>query len=932
MLDSDGLLTIKGTGAMADYSVVDKETAEGTVWISTAPWVNCEATVTALNIEEGATTIGEFAFYNMTTIAGTLYLPENIESIGMCAFRFCGFSGEIRLPSNLKYIGRSAFECCYSITGIVFNDKLESIDRNAFYGNSITSVNLPASVKSIVAVPFNSCKSLENITVDEANPNYCSVDGVLFDKDKTTLIQFPAAKTGNYTVPSTVKTVGKNAFTCSELTEIVLSESIEAVEELAFQNSSATIIFLGKVESMGPNVIDNAENVYFYGEPPVNIYAAGSEEPSFNTNITIHYIAGTEGWDDDGDGLWNGYNVVADEVTPMEQQGFSPVPKERITIPSADAINNNGVDIAIDNNGGYIKNSFGENTNISEIIKNLTSLYSGNQQCLDIKIEKPENAASGKFAISSVTGNNSDDFYYGLPNMSEADAQNINIDENGYMNYWCIYAWSELNGRVWHKEKEITLLWLWWYDADGELIEKEFLSYNTDEYNMPTPLEEVTWDAENYVASGYCGASYHGSKNLAWMLDSEGVLSIEGKGAMENYGEIIDSDGTTKCTSPWADYADKIKKVVIGDGVTLIGSSAFTDARLTADIYFLGDAPSETFAAFNDSATLYYLENKTGWDLEDDGKWHGYNIKTWVVPVPVTNMTLMVPDNIFVGRDEQLSVIIEPENATNKDVIWSVENGTGSATISESGIFTPVSEGTVTVTATADDGSGIFVSKTINVIKSGNGKAFVGITSDVTCKKGLAKVSVELSENSGATTIQFAVSYDADKLSVVSAEAGALMEGKNPDINVSIPGVIVFAWDTDSDSLDLKGSLLDITFVAKETAGGEQIPVEILPDSDEYNFVFASSQDKEYQSIDMTLQNGQIEVVDALLGDVNGDGRINVIDANLVRRSSAEIISLNEVETLTADVNGDGSVDVIDANCIRKYAVKFIKDFVEVSK
>ena len=76
---------------------------------------------------------------------------------------------------------------------------------------------------------------------------------------------------------------------------------------------------------------------------------------------------------------------------------------------------------------------------------------------------------------------------------------------------------------------------------------------------------------------------------------------------------------------------------------------------------------------------------------------------------------------------------------------------------------------------------------------------------------------------------------------------------------------------------------------------------------------------------------GKISVIDGILGDVNLDGRINVVDANIVRRSVAKYVTLDEIQTILADVNSDGEINVMDANYIRKFAVKLFDEF-EVAK
>jgi hypothetical protein len=83
-----------------------------------------------------------------------------------------------------------------------------SIGGNAFSScTSLTSVTIPNSVTSIGSGAFSGCTSLSAITVEALNSFYSSVDGVLFNKSQTTLIQYPGGKAGSYTIPNSVTSI-----------------------------------------------------------------------------------------------------------------------------------------------------------------------------------------------------------------------------------------------------------------------------------------------------------------------------------------------------------------------------------------------------------------------------------------------------------------------------------------------------------------------------------------------------------------------------------------------------------------------------------------------------------------------------------------------------------------------------------------------------
>lgn len=101
--------------------------------------------------------------------------------------------------------------------------------------DKITSVNIPKYVSVIGVTDFNGCSSLTEINVDPSNANFSSLNGVLYNKDKTNLIRFPSGKGTTFTVPNSVEEISENAFeTCSKLTSLVLSDSVTTLNKNAF--------------------------------------------------------------------------------------------------------------------------------------------------------------------------------------------------------------------------------------------------------------------------------------------------------------------------------------------------------------------------------------------------------------------------------------------------------------------------------------------------------------------------------------------------------------------------------------------------------------------------------------------------------------------------------------------------------------------------
>src|SRR5208283_2585232 len=105
------------------------------------------------------------------------------------------------------------FAACYDLDGVTIPTSVTNIGAEGFgFCFSLTSVTIPASVTSIGPDVFINCYNLPAITVAAGNPAFTSVDGVLFNKNETTLLVYPTALAGSYAIPSGVMTIGTNAF------------------------------------------------------------------------------------------------------------------------------------------------------------------------------------------------------------------------------------------------------------------------------------------------------------------------------------------------------------------------------------------------------------------------------------------------------------------------------------------------------------------------------------------------------------------------------------------------------------------------------------------------------------------------------------------------------------------------------------------------
>jgi len=160
-----------------------------------------------------------------------------VVAIGNKAFYDCSSLTSITIPDGVTSIGDYAFDGCSSLTSVTIPDSVTSIGDYAFYFcSSLTSVNIPDSVTSIGVGAFNLCSSLTSIEVSVSNCNYSSQDGVLFNKNKTTLVCYPAGKAStSYVIPNGVTCIDDLAFgLCSRLTSIIIPDSVTSIGLGAF--------------------------------------------------------------------------------------------------------------------------------------------------------------------------------------------------------------------------------------------------------------------------------------------------------------------------------------------------------------------------------------------------------------------------------------------------------------------------------------------------------------------------------------------------------------------------------------------------------------------------------------------------------------------------------------------------------------------------
>lgn len=230
----------------------------------------------SIEIPSSVTSIGEGAFSFCDAIKTITFLtPSSLVTIGDNAFQDCNVLEAISIPPTVSYIGSYAFSGCYELTSVTIPQSVTTINDYTFWlCNNLTSVSLPETITTINDNAFSSCNSLGEVTipssvqtisstafyassaifsVDASNSNYASIDGVLFNKAITNLIQCPTTKTGEYIIPGTVTQISNEAFLhCCLIKSITIPSSVTTIGDNAFENCISLTSLICK--SKDPNI------------------------------------------------------------------------------------------------------------------------------------------------------------------------------------------------------------------------------------------------------------------------------------------------------------------------------------------------------------------------------------------------------------------------------------------------------------------------------------------------------------------------------------------------------------------------------------------------------------------------------------------------------------------------------------------------------
>ena len=265
-LNSEGTLTISGTGAMKGYS-------SGKY---VAPWYKKRSMIKTATIADNITSIGSYAFYECSNLT-SVKIPDAVTSIGSSAFSSCSSLTSVEIPDAVTSIGGGAFSFCSSLTSVEIPDAVTSIKHGMFQGCSgLTSVKIPDTVTSIESEAFRGCSTLTSVKIPDAvtSIEYATFSGcsalasikipdavtsieheAFHDCSTLTSIKIPDVQTfigfstfqgcsslASVEIPDTVTSIGDSAFKdCSALTSVKIPDAVITIGNSAFEGCTSLI-------------------------------------------------------------------------------------------------------------------------------------------------------------------------------------------------------------------------------------------------------------------------------------------------------------------------------------------------------------------------------------------------------------------------------------------------------------------------------------------------------------------------------------------------------------------------------------------------------------------------------------------------------------------------------------------------------------------
>lgn len=675
-------------------------------------------------------------------------IPNTVKTIQSYAFRDCVNLKNIIVPNTVITIGDSAFSGCEELENINIPNGVTTIGFQAFAQcGKLKKIEIPSSVQTIGNYAFGFCESLIDILVDDNNENYCDINGVLFNKNKSLQIQYPSAKVDStYVIPNTVTTIENDAFRdcinlkniiipntvtnigesvfsgCRNLTDIIIPEGVTSIGEDTFSMcSSLTSITIPKsitsIERWAFYACRSLEKVNYNGDLTAWCNISIGERNEDLTDATIKYIWYVDFYEENG-------QLVLRTVNERDAA------LDLINIPKK-----SGYTTKL-----YIDSSYTSVFDATMPITSNTNLY----------VAYETNKYTYKFLDNDGTTLKEETIDYGATIVPP----DIPTDKDPYtFDYWegfieGMTIEDDIIFTATYKYKKYNVSVVGFKNIKSEAVFNssytiipatkygyEFLGYYTEENGQGTKLTDENGNSLAVYTTEGDTSVYPHFKDL--LCNKAIITGNDDVTVGDTNVKYTVSLGTDKEDIQYTTIAVKyprdltIKKA-IANGFDEASIDKITEyatynvAEISCIYSYDGNAiptltPIEAFelvfdvgkTAIDRDVTIELTPSSI---LIGDGNYSFDNLQNINVTIkPKLSESITIEGLAEIDRPTQYIANIYPDYTKEKAVTWSVDDETF-ATISVDGTLTPIKNGTVTVKATAVDCSEIFATKTVNVI------------------------------------------------------------------------------------------------------------------------------------------------------------------------------------------------------------------------
>jgi len=610
------------------------------------------AQITSITIPASVTTIGDSAFGSAFSLTSVVFSgTSTLTTIGADAFNGAGFTS-VTIPASVTTIGANAF-LSYSLVSIsvsadnqnyssldgVLLNKLKTtliiypasklattysipssvtrIEASAFFDADFTSITIPSGVITIGTRAFYPTDLLTSITVEEANQNYSSLDGVLFDEQKTSLISYPIGKTGtSYSIPSSVTSIEANAFNNgSSLNSVTIPTATTSIGTYAFWNAPhLNVYFLGNAPTVGNSAFEGVNGKVYIKTGATDFAAEGS--------------------------TWNGLTVAV-------LDGERSCTTGRYSVDDFVAVNGSSCEGAVVIADGV------------QAIRTETFMF--NQSLTSVTIPASVVSIGSNFAYTPTLTSFSVDS--ANPNFSSEAGVLFNKNKSSLL----LFPAARGNAPYTVPGSVVTI-------AAGAFLMDRSLTSITIPENVESIGDSAFFAAEKLTSVTFSGTSKLASigknafkqSNLEAINIPAGVTIIDdGAFMLAPLTSVIfdENSSITTLGSSAFDSAPNLTSITIPASVTSIKSYAFYGASKLANVVFLGNAPTsvgvEAFTEVAAGAKATISSSATGFPAVGSA-WYGLTVATASPPAvvpPAVTPPVVAPPAAIVTTTPVLSAV-----------------------------------------------------------------------------------------------------------------------------------------------------------------------------------------------------------------------------------------------------------------------------------